>query len=261
MDLEKLNDVIKIVTDSIKTEGYKYIEKVGIIDETIFDREPIKTIYYSNISSLIFIAIWGVFIFLAFKTLLKLYSNITIDKIYFYILKVIIVAIFSINSYYICNLVIKVNGNITIYLTSYLEEISESKIDYDFIEENVDNVENLFTKSSKLGIDGFSDYIICIHILIMFVLLSVRYVVILCCIIISPICVLFLLVEPLTKYYYLWLKVFTTNLLIQIFNTLIMYIPISSKVEKDIFICILIGSLILLYKVNKKAVEISIGKI
>ena len=261
MDVEKLNDVINIVTDSLKADGYKYIEKIGRIDETIFDREPLKTICYSNISSIIFLTIWGVFLFLTFKTLLKLYYNITIDKIYFYILKVIIVAILSINSYYICNLVIKLNGNLTTYLTSYLEEITESNIDYTYIEESVDNVENLFAKSNKLGINGVYDYISCVHILIMFVLLSVRYVVVLCCIIISPICVLFLLVEPLTKYYYLWLKVFTINLIIQLLNTLIMYIPISSKVEKDIFICVLVGSSILLYKINKKVVEISIGKI
>ena len=147
------------------------------------------------------------------------------------------------------------------FLTSYLEEITQSKINYTYLEENVDNVEMLFAKSKELGINGINDYIICVHILIMFVLLSVRYVVVLCCIIISPICVLFLLVEPLTKYYYLWLKVFVVNLSVQLINTLIMYIPISSKLEKDIFICVLIGSSILLYKINKKAVEISIGKI
>ncbi len=261
MDVEKLNDVINIVTDSLKADGYKYIEKIGIIDETIFNREPLKTICYSNISSLIFLGIWGAFLFLAFKSLLKLYSNITIDKIYFYILKVIIVAIFSINSYYICNLTVKASGKLTMFLTSYLEEITQSKIDYTYLEENVDNVEMLFAKSKELGINGINDYIICVHILIMFVLLSVRYVVVLCCIIISPICVLLLLVEPLTKYYYLWLKVFVVNLSVQLVNTLIMYIPISSKLEKDIFICVLIGSSILLYKINKKAVEISIGKI
>ena len=53
MDVEKLNDVINIVTDSLKADGYKYIEKIGRIDETIFDREPLKTICYSNISSII----------------------------------------------------------------------------------------------------------------------------------------------------------------------------------------------------------------
>ena len=65
-------------------------------------------------------------------------------------------------------------------------------------------------------------------------------------------CIL-LLVPNLNNYFYTYIKVFIYNLLLQNINILILYIPISARAEKSVFLPIIIGSIVLIYNVNKKA--------
>ena len=55
-----------------------------------------------------------------------------------------------------------------------------------------------------------------------------------------------------------WIKIFTLNLSIQTINKVLIFIPIISKNENDIYFAILIGSILIMYKINKYIGEVKI---
>lgn len=251
--IKSLNEVLNRLSISLRSSVYDVIEKIANIDISIFDKEPLKTICSYNIHYIVITILWGILIYLSLKSVLKLYSDTALNKIYIFILKGIIVTIFSLNSYYICKTIINTNYKITEMLKDTLSEITNSKIEYKFIDDNINSLDELINNKDKLSINGLKDGIVCFYMISLLLLLSFRYVIVISCIIISPIIWMMLLVPRLNNYFYTYIKVFITNLLIQNLNILLLYIPISSKAESNIFLPILLGSIILIYKVNKYA--------
>lgn len=251
--VKNLNEVLNRLSISLRSTVYDLIDKIATIDNTMFEKEPLKTICSTNLIFIILTIIWAIIIAISFKYVLNLYSNLAINKIYFYILKCVIVGIISINSYSICKEIISFNADFTKLLELSLEETIDSKIEYKFIDDNIDSINDLISSKDKLSLNGVKDGIVCFYMISLLILLSLRYVIVISCIIISPIMCILLLVPKLNNYFYTYIKVFIYNLLLQNINIFILYIPISSKNEKSIFLPIIIGSVILIYNVNKKA--------
>lgn len=251
--IKSLNEVLNKLSLSLRGSTYKIIDDISIINEDIFTKEPLKTICSHEIFSLVIIAIWVALIYITTKSVLSLYSDIAIEKIWYLILKCIIVAIFSINSYHICKSIININSKITNVLTKSIEETTNYKIEYKFLDDNIDSLDELITNKDKLSLSGVKDGIVCFYIISLLLIFSLRLVIVISCIIISPIVSTFLLIPNLEKYFYTYIRVFIYNLLLQNINTLLLYIPISAKNEKSLFLPVVIGSIILIYNVNKKA--------
>ena len=85
------------------------------------------------------------------------------------------------------------------------------------------------------------------------VFLSARYVIVVICILVSPLAFFGLIIDK--NIFRKWLKLFLYNLLLQNINKIIIFIPLSSKSEKGIFPAILIGSLVIMYNVDKKVIK------
>ena len=251
--VKSLNEVLNRLSISLRSNIYSVIDKIANIDVSVFDKEPLKSICNTNLLYIVLTLIWAIIIAIAVKYVLNLYSDIAISKIYFYILKCVVIGIISINSYSICKEIIKINNLLTQIVASSLEETIGSTIEYKFLDDNIDSIDELISSKDKLSLNGVKDGIVCFYMISLLVLLSLRYVIVISCIIISPVMCILLLVPNLNNYFYTYIKVFIYNLLLQNINILILYIPISARTEKSVFLPIIIGSIVLIYNVNKKA--------
>lgn len=260
--LTNLNNIINKFCLSIKSEGYKIINNISDIDTNIFKVQPLKLLYSENNFKILLIIvnaiISAVVLYYAFKCILSLYSSASIQNIYLFIIKLILITIFSSNSFYLCKEIINFNYLISNFTEEFLEEISSEKIDYNFLEENISNLDDFFKSIDKIGINGFNDLIISSYIIYLITFLSVRYVVVLLCIILSPFAIICLISVKTRVIFEYWIKVFVINLSIQTINKIVIFIPIVSKSEKDIYFAILLGSICILYKINKLIGEIII---
>ena len=248
-----LNDILTVFYSSIKSEGYKFIDNISIISIDIFSKEPLKSLSTGkNINNIILILnaiISGIILYYVFKNIISLYSNTSINNIYYFIVKIIIISIISSNAFDICKEIVDINYFLSDITKSFLEEVSNEKIDYRFLEDNISTLDDFFKFADKRGINGLKDIMVCIFILALVAFFSVRYFIINICIILSPILFLCLISNRSKIYFYIWLKIFVFNLLIQTFNYIIIYIPVVSKKEEDIYIPILIGSIVVMFKI------------
>ena len=83
-----------------------------------------------------------------------------------------------------------------------------------------------------------------------------RYVLCMLCILTSPFIILLLLFKKTNYLFSLWLKYFLTSLFVQNINKTLLFICISAKSEKELYGCILLGTILLLYVINKKIGEL-----
>ncbi len=256
------NNIINKFYLSIKSDGNKIISNISDIDDNIFKRQPLKLLYSENSIKILIILIHAiisaVILYYAFKCILSLYSSASIQNIYLFIIKLIIITIFSSNSFYICKEIVNFNYMISVYTEEFLEEISSEKIDYSFLEDNISTLDDFFKSLDKVGINGFKDLIICSYIIYSIIFLSIRYVVVILCIIFSPFTIISLISYKTKFIFEYWIKLFAISLGIQIINKIIIFIPIVSKDEKDFYIATLLGSIFVLYKINKSIGDIKI---
>ena len=195
--INNFNDILNKFSFSLKKDGYKILDNISEIDINIFNREPIKTLCLDkNISVFILILntlISAIILYYFFKCVLSLYSDTNISNIYYFVIKVILVAILSFNSIYICKEVININSLFSKTMGIFLEEVCENEINFDFLDDNISTLDGVFETTDKVGLNGLKDMVVCTYIISLIIFLSIRYVIILLCIILSPfafICIL-----------------------------------------------------------------------
>ena len=258
MDIIKnINSILNSFSSNFKSEGYKLLNSISNIDMEIFQKNPLKLLYseknIQNYILIINVLITSVVIYYAFKYILSLYSNVTISNMYKNLLKVIMVMIVCINSLDICKYIVKINSKISKVEDTFLKELYNDDLNYNYLEENIDTLEDFFKSSNKTGINGMKDIVVCSYVMAIIVFLSARYVIVVICILVSPLAFFGLIIDK--NIFRKWLKLFLYNLLLQNINKIIIFIPLSSKSEKGIFPAILIGSLVIMYNVDKKVIK------
>lgn len=262
--LSSFNSAVEKLSLNLKREGYLLINNIEEINSDIFKIKPLKLLCLDEnieiLSIIINAVISAIVMYLAIKCILSLYSNAYIENIYFFLIKIIIISILSLNSFNICKEIININAMLTDITNSFLEEMSGSKIDYKFLEENISNLDEFFKQANKIGLNGIKDVVFCSYIIFLIVFLSIRYVVVILCIITSPLAFLCNISSNTQKYYYIWFKTYILNLSVQIINKIILFIPICCKDEKKIYIPVLIGSIFVMYRINKLIGEMIYGK-
>ncbi len=259
--MEVFKNISKVISTSyslIINQGFKLLDKISCIDDSIFKAHSVKALE-SNIdviNSVVFCLVCGFVIFFILKSVLSIYSDTCIIDFYHYILKVIIVTIFCFNSLFICRKIIYINSLFSNLIKTSLEEIGDVKLEFQFLKEDINTLDDYFKSISKSGIDRIKDSIVSLYVIYLIVVYACRYVVVIICIIVSPFMIILLLDKSTAKITYMWLKIFIFSLLIEEINYFILFIPITSKSEKDLYSVILIGSLFIMYKVNKKIGEL-----
>ncbi len=259
--MEAIKNISKIISKSyslIISQGFKLLDKISCIDDSIFKIPSIKALENNIdvINSVVFCLVCGFVIFFILKSVLSIYSDTCIIDFYHYILKIIIVTIICFNSLFICRKIIYINSLFSSLIKTSLEEIGDVKLEFQFLKEDINTLDDYLKSISKSGIDRIKDSIVSLYAIYLIVVYACRYVVVIICIILSPFMIILLLDKSTAKITYMWLKIFIFSLLIEDINYFILFIPITSKSEKDLYSIILIGSLFIMYKINKKIGEL-----
>lgn len=262
--LNLINSFCGKLYSSIEDEGFVLLERIGNIDENIFDIAPLNIFFSDEIKQIVRIAVISIiFLFLIFyslKIILFLYKDNISFSIFHFIFKIIFIGIVSTNSFEICREIIVINYDITNTIDTVLAGFENSEIKFSSLKQNVDTIEEFMEIQDKLNLKGLGESVICAFILGMIILLSVRYVIIIFCIIMSPICIIFSVNNKTRKVFVIWIKIFVFNLLLQNINKIMLFMAIISRKEKEVSGAIVIGIIILMYKINKKVGDIGFWK-
>lgn len=256
--MQFLNNIINKIYISIENDGFDILENIGNISETIFSTKPLSFIYDSRVEIYFnAIVVFLIFIFLIITIFSRMVSakdivSINIKRI----IQAIIVCIICINSYSICKEIVVLNYSITNDISEILNDLAGEKIEYESLKKNISTIEEYLKEQDKISFSGVKDIIIIVVLIMLITVFSIRYVFFTICIIFAPFFVVLLLNKRTSKYFYLWLKCFISNLLVQNVNKIILFICICSKEIERIYGCILLGAIILIYRINKKVGEI-----
>lgn len=253
--VENISSIISKLYLSVENKGYDILMKISDISENLFSQNPLNIIYNDTyriyIDLFIKVVIFSFFIFYFLKLLLYLYSENGIENLYYFIIKVIIVLILSSNSYYICQKAVYFNFLLTDTISKSLENIANIDISYNYIKEEKYSLQEIIEFDDKTNIEGVIDIIISFFVINMIIFLCVRYVVVILSILISPFSFLMILSKETRKLFFIWLKCLVFSLLIQVVNKLLLFIIIISKDNKEMFSAILIGTLFIMYRLNR----------
>ena len=259
--IKNINSILNKFYSSIESNGYKLLNDIADIDEDIFSKQPLKTIYSDKcieyINLVINTLVFAFILYYFFKLVISLYSSNEVSNIYIFLSKVILVFIISKNSYSLCKGIVEINYKFTQVIEQIFEDVTDKKINYDFLNKKADTLEEFFELEDKINIKGIGESLICLFILNMIVILSVRYVIVILCIILSPFAILLYINKETRFLFIMWIKLLVFNLLVQIINKFILFIPIISNGKDYLSTSILIGSLLIIYKLNKNMGDIN----
>ena len=249
--LSKANYNINKLYCLIEVKGYELLDSISNINSDIFLSSPLKQFYlednFKYIKLLLYSVMFGSILFFFFKMVLSMYNSNEFTNIYSYILKVIVVVISSYNSRNILSEIININSLFSYVIDSFLEQITNNEISYMSLTKEISSLDDII--NSNLSLDNIIKYISLVFYINMLFIYSTRYVGIIICCMITPFAFFLLLDEKLKKIYYIYIKTFILNIIVQNINKFILFIPIVSKEEK-LYELIFIGAVYLLYKVN-----------
>lgn len=260
--IEELSQVISKLCLSVKSKGFSFLDKILVIDESIMDKRPLSILYEDRFLHYIYIFI----VFLIFISLvqyivklnLNIYLENKIENIYFYIIKVIIVCILSLNSYSICRSILYLNNLFTNFISSVFEENIDEKVEFNYLKDEELSLNEILELDDKVSLEGVIDVVTTIFILYMIIILSFRYVYVIFIIFISPFLILLYLNNTTKKILKYIIITFFFCLIIQIINKFILFILILSKENKEMYSVMLMGSFGLIYVLCSKIKEIKI---
>lgn len=252
--INSINSVLKKLYSSIISDGFELLDKITSLDSKILNKNTLK-LFKDNIDSINAIVIsllGGICIFFILKYIISLYSDTHIINIYYLVLRTIFVGVLCTNSIYICSCILDIHSQLYQGTKNILEDISKENIQYKFLKQDINTLEEFFEDVNKIGIKGMKDSILCTYVIFLIVHYSCRYVVIVICIIFSPFFFMFLIDNTTIKYTLIWLKIFITALELETINLIIIFIPITSGKDKELYPIILLGSMFVMYKINRK---------
>ncbi len=257
--VNSINSILSKLYSSIIDNGFNLLDKIAVIDSNIFKSGTLK-LFVDNIDSVnaIVIALFSsLCTFFILKYILSIYSDIYVLNIYHFIIKAIFVGTICTNSIYVCTTALNFHSQLNKAIKEYLREISGENIEYKFLKEDINTLEKFFKSIKKIGIKGLKDSIVCTYIIFLIIVYSCRYVIIILCIISSPFFLLLLIDKNTSKYTFLWFNTFFKSLILENINIIIIFIPITNRKNDEIYSAILIGSMLVMYKINKKIGEIT----
>ena len=243
----------------IESEILALIEQISDIDSNIFLHEPLKSFYgkdnMNNIKLIIFAIIFGVIIYKCGKIIIYMYKENSFNFIPRIVIKAILTIIIVINSSYILKEIINLNYLFTETIESLFSEIINDEISFESLVKSFNSVEEFFKDKFKINIKDSSKVISCSLLIALLIIFSIRYVTIVMFLILFPFVVLFYIFGSNNYVIRKIFILFVLNLTIQNLNKVILFIPLVSKKE-NIYEVILIGTLFVLYKINKSIISI-----
>lgn len=258
MQVDNIINSISILSEklfkSVEGQVYNILDDIILIGPDILKSEPLNKIFFPNdINWVILIAnsltiFYSVYYILS--RILSMYNGSSVESVYNFILKLVIVLLLVNNSYYICEEILNFNEIVSETIDEAIYDLLGKEATFKNLKEEVISLQE-FVESDALSLEGIIKSILSFFSVSLLITFSIRYVTVILLIILSPlalVCLTSNITRGITKSFG---KILFINLVFQLFIKLLLVIPmLYSDKDNTIYKIILIGSMYMIYRLN-----------
>lgn len=258
--ISTINTVAEKIFSSVEGQLYPLLDKIVIITPSILKQEPLKNMFIEDKAiamTLVATSFITFFVlYFAFSRIVSMYSGEETENLWKNIIQIILFAILTSTSYYICKEILNINHLFTEVVKSALEDVTENKITFENLKEVIKELDE-YMSSDFISIDGMIKGLISFGTVSLVLNFSIRYVTIIFLLLISPIAFMMGASQLTRGLLNTWLKLLITNLLTQVVTIVIISIPLAFRsIDSITFKIVLVGTIYMLYKINNLTREL-----
>ena len=265
MDINNIISSISVLSEkifkSIEGEVYDLLDNIILIGPNLLKDEPLNKIFFpKGINGIIVIANSLIIFYTTYYILtriISMYNGNTVESVYKFIIKLVIIVLLVNNSYDICNEVLNINEVLNNTIDKACVDIAKKEVSFKSLKEEITSIEQL-KKDSEISIDTITKNMLSFMSISLLITFAIRYVTVILLSILSPfafVCLTSNITRGISKSIG---KLFFLNLFFQMIIKLLLVIPIIYTDKTSIiYKVVLIGTMYMLYRANSFVREIA----
>ena len=230
--INTINSIFEMLFSSIDNNLYSVLDKITFINSDIITDKNFENIFGTSTSNgILLIAnslLLGFILYYAFKYLMSHITYQRVDSPFSFIIKIILFGICMNFSFFIVQLLLDLNSNISLAIRSLGKNLFNSEISFSQLINTINTHISVDTSSLNIfSVDGLIKITLSIYLLNLVFSYSFRYIMVKVFILLSPFDFLSLCLENTSFFFKSWLKNLFSLLFIQIIVSLVLLILFS----------------------------------
>ena len=230
--INTINSIFEMLFSSIDNNLYSVLDKITFINSDIITDKNFENIFGTSTSNgILLIAnslLLGFILYYAFKYLMSHITYQRVDSPFSFIIKIILFGICMNFSFFIVQLILDLNSNISLAIRSLGKNLFHSEISFSQLINTINTHISVDTSSLNIfSVDGLIKSTLSLSLLNLVFSYSFRYIMVKVFILLSPFAFLSLCLENTSWFFKSWLKNLFSLLFIQIIVSLVLLILFS----------------------------------
>ena len=230
--INTINSIFEMLFSSIDNNLYSVLDKITFINSDIITDKNFENIFGTSTSNgILLIAnslLLGFILYYAFKYLMSHITYQRVDSPFSFIIKIILFGICMNFSFFIVQLILDLNSNISLAIRSLGKNLFNSEISFSQLINTINTHISVDTSSLNIfSVDGLIKSTLSLSLLNLVFSYSFRYIMVKVFILLSPLAFLSLCLENTSWFFKSWLKNLFSLLFIQIIVSLVLLILFS----------------------------------
>ena len=230
--INTINSIFEMLFSSIDNNLYSVLDKITFINSDILTDKNFENIFGTSTSNgILLIAnslLLGFILYYAFKYLMSHITYQRVDSPFSFIIKIILFGICMNFSFFIVQLILDLNSNISLAIRSLGKNLFNSEISFSQLINTINTHISVDTSSLNIfSVDGLIKSTLSLSLLNLVFSYSFRYIMVKVFILLSPFAFLSLCLENTSWFFNSWLKNLFSLLFIQIIVSLVLLILFS----------------------------------
>ena len=230
--INTINSIFEMLFSSIDNNLYSVLDKITFINSDIITDKNFENIFGTSTSNGILLIAnslgLGFILYYAFKYLMSHITYQRVDSPFSFIIKIILFGICMNFSFFIVQLILDLNSNISLAIRSLGKNLFNSEISFSQLINTINTHISVDTSSLNIfSVDGLIKSTLSLSLLNLVFSYSFRYIMVKVFILLSPFAFLSLCLENTSWFFKSWLKNLFSLLFIQIIVSLVLLILFS----------------------------------
>ncbi len=230
--IDSINTIVNNLLSSIDNNLYSVLDKITFINSDILTDKNFENIFGTSTSNgILLIAnslLLGFILYYAFKYLMSHVTYQRVDSPFSFIIKIIFFGICMNFSFFIVQLLLDLNSNISLAIRSLGKNLFNSEISFSQLINTINTHISIDTSSLNIfSVDGLIKSTLSLSLLNLVFSYSFRYIMVKVFILLSPFAFLSLCLENTSWFFKSWLRNLFSLLFIQIIVSLVLLILFS----------------------------------
>ena len=230
--INTINSIFEMLFSSIDNNLYSVLDKITFINSDIITDKNFENIFGTSTSNgILLIAnslLLGFILYYAFKYLMSHITYQRVDSPFSFIIKIILFGICMNFSFFIVQLLLDLNSDISLAIRSLGKSLFNSEISFSQLINTINTHISVDTSSLNIfSVDGLIKSTLSLSLLNLVFSYSFRYIMVKVFILLSPFAFLSLCLENTSWFFKSWLKNLFSLLFIQIIVSLVLLILFS----------------------------------